>query len=136
MLFAQRGRTRKEAMQIAETSAQPSVTPAAEQFMRRMVRFAGASAEAGFRLVVRPGGCSGLSSEFSVESKPAAGDQVIPLGSVQLFVSQESQGLLAGVTIDFRDGRQDSGLSFIDPKAGACGCSTGSSLVQLTPLTK
>ena len=36
-----------------------TVTPAAEKFMRRIVRFSGLPAGGGFRLVVSAGGCSG-----------------------------------------------------------------------------
>ena len=43
-----------------------TITPAAQKFMRRMVRFGGDGAT-GFRLLVSPGGCSGLASEFTVE---------------------------------------------------------------------
>lgn len=113
-----------------------TVTPAAEQFMRRIVRFGGAGATAGFRLVVRPGGCSGLSSEFTVESAPLAGDEVVVCNGLSLFLPAESRALLAGVTIDFSDTRQSSGLTFIDPNAQACGCGTGSSKVQLGSLPK
>ena len=44
------------------------LTPAAEKFISRMVRFGGAGENAGFRLTVSAGGCSGLASEFSVEA--------------------------------------------------------------------
>lgn len=37
-----------------------TLTPAAEKFVRRMVRFGGAGEDAGFRLTVSAGGCSGL----------------------------------------------------------------------------
>ena len=47
-----------------------SLTPAAEKFVRRMIRFCGAGEQAGFRLMVSAGGCSGLASEFTVEASP------------------------------------------------------------------
>jgi iron-sulfur cluster assembly protein len=101
-----------------------SVTPAAEKFMRRMVRFGGRGEQAGFRLVVRPGGCSGLSSEFSVEAQAQADDEVLSVNGLPLFLPRESRALLAGVTIDFLDTRMESGLAFLDPNAESCGCST------------
>lgn len=111
-----------------------NVTPAAETFMRRMVRFGGRGASAGFRLTVRPGGCSGLASEFTVEATPQAGDEVISVNGLDLFLPQESRALLAGVTIDFLDTRTESGLTFIDPNKN-CACSTGASAgVQLGSL--
>ena len=39
-----------------------TITPAAQKFMRRMVRFGGDGAT-GFRLLVSPGGCSGLARQ-------------------------------------------------------------------------
>lgn len=108
------------------------VTPAAEKFMRRIVRFGGMGERAGFRLTVSPGGCSGLSSQFTVEAQPKAGDEVISVNGLDLFLPSESRKLLAGITIDFLDTRQESGLSFIDPNKEACACSTGgASGVQL-----
>lgn len=101
------------------------VTPSAQAFMRRMVRFGGRGAAAGFRLVVRPGGCSGFSSEFTVEAAPQSGDEVVSLGGLDLFLPGESRALLAGVTIDFLDTKTDSGFAFVDPNAEDCACSTG-----------
>ncbi len=39
-------------------------TPAAEKFMRRIVRFSGLPSGAGFRLLVNSGGCSGYDAGF------------------------------------------------------------------------
>jgi iron-sulfur cluster assembly protein len=105
-----------------------TVTPAAEKFMRRMVRFSGTPA-GGFRLSVKPGGCSGLASEFSVEAAPLAGDAELSVNGMRLFLPAESRLLLDGVTVDFSDTLASSGLTFIDPKASGatCGSSAGAS---------
>ncbi|MDY0036419.1 MAG: iron-sulfur cluster assembly accessory protein [Zoogloea oleivorans] len=102
------------------------VKAGAEKFMRRMVRFAGLGAEAGFRLTVTTGGCSGYSAEFTVEGTPRDGDEVLPVGDLNVFLPAESRLLLEGVTIDFADTPSASGLSFHNPNAGACGCSSSS----------
>ncbi|MFO1327633.1 MAG: iron-sulfur cluster assembly accessory protein [Rubrivivax sp.] len=99
------------------------VTPAAERFMRRMVRFSGMPS-AGFRLSVSAGGCSGLASQFSVEPAPQVDDAELSVNGLRLFLPAESRLLLDGVTIDFHDGMAATGLSFVDPRAGACGCSS------------
>lgn len=101
-----------------------TITPGAEKFIQRMIRFSGVGATAGFRLRVTAGGCSGLAAEFSVEAAPAAGDSVLEVNGVKLFLPAESRLLLDGVTIDFADTPMNSGLSFIDPKAKSCGCSS------------
>jgi iron-sulfur cluster assembly accessory protein len=100
------------------------VTPAAEKFIRRMVRFSGLGESAGFRLVVSAGGCSGLNSEFTVESRPAAGDSILDVNGVPLFLPVESRLLLDGVTVDFSDSAMSSGFTFINPNGNACACSS------------
>src|SRR5487761_2200941 len=100
-----------------------TITPGAEKFIRQMVRFNGGEGH-GFRLSVTAGGCSGLASEFTVEASPKSGDSVVEKGGVKLFLPAESRLLLDGVTIDFVDTPTKTGLSFIDPKASSCGCSS------------
>ena len=98
------------------------ITPAASRFMRMMVMSDGGPGH-GFRLVVSPGGCSGLSSEISVVADPAEGDKVFDAGGVKLFVPAESRILLEDVTIDFTDSVAQTGLVFHDPKAVSCSSS-------------
>jgi iron-sulfur cluster assembly protein len=95
-----------------------------------MIRFNAGSAASGFRLVVTTGGCSGLAAEFSVESAPLAGDSVLECNGIKLFLPAESRLLLDGVTIDFADTPMNSGLTFIDPKAKSCACSSGGPTVS------
>ena len=101
-----------------------TITPAAEKFMRRFVRFSGLPAGAGFRLTVSAGGCSGFNSEFTVEPAAKPGDAAIDVNGLALLLPAESRLLLDGVTIDVLDTPTHSGLAFIDPKAGACACSS------------
>lgn len=103
-----------------------TITPAAEKFMRRMLRFGG-GAGAGFRLVVTAGGCSGLGADFSVETAPKDGDSVEMYNDMRLFLPVESQQFLEGVTIDFADTRTESGLVLRNPKAVDTGCGSGAS---------
>jgi iron-sulfur cluster assembly protein len=90
------------------------ITAAAEKFIRRMLRMGGA-ADAGFRLVVTAGGCSGLAGDFSVESAPRTGDVVFDHRGMKFFLPAASRALLAGVTIDFADTATQTGLVFQDP---------------------
>jgi iron-sulfur cluster assembly protein len=108
-----------------------SVTDGAQSFMKRMVRFGGQGAGAGFWLSVKAGGCSGLSATFEVRREPSANDLILELEGLRLFLSDSSLPLLAGVTVDFADTRTESGLVFVDPKAEDCACSTGSKGVSL-----
>jgi iron-sulfur cluster assembly accessory protein len=103
-----------------------TVAPAAERFMKRMVRFSGLPNPdtAGFRLTVSPGGCSGYTSEFTVEPTPLPGDKAVVVNGLTLFLPAESRLMLEGVTIDFADTPTQSGLTFFNPNAASCGCSS------------
>jgi len=98
-----------------------TLTPAADKFIRRMLRFNG-GAGSGFRLSVTAGGCSGLSGQFEVEAAPRTGDVVFDLGGIRFFLPAESRLLLDGVTVDFTETATQRGLVFHDPKAANCGC--------------
>ncbi len=100
-----------------------SVTPAAQKFIQRMLRFDGAPGS-GFRLSVSAGGCSGLAAEFSVEAQPRSGDAVVDISGMKFFLPAESRLLLDGVTVDFVDSPLQTGFVFHDPKAKSCGCSS------------
>ena len=102
---------------------QVTVTPAAEKFMRRMVRFS-ATPAGGFRLTVTPGGCSGYSAEFSVEEAPHSGDSELAVNGLRVFLPTQSRLLLDGVTVDFAETPTSAGLTFVNPNAAACGCSS------------
>jgi iron-sulfur cluster assembly accessory protein len=101
-----------------------TVTAAARKFMNRMVRFGGHGDQAGFRLTVTAGGCSGYSSEFTVAPAPLPGDVTLELDGLKLFLPAESRLLLDGVTVDFADTPTASGLTFFNPNSGPCACST------------
>jgi iron-sulfur cluster assembly protein len=98
-----------------------TLTPSAEKFIRRLLRFDGGPG-GGFRLRVTAGGCSGLAAEFSVEASPLKGDATVDAGGITLFLPAESRLLLDGVTIDFADTAAQSGFVFHDPKKNTCGC--------------
>ncbi|MGT2504361.1 HesB/IscA family protein [Bradyrhizobium guangxiense] len=97
-----------------------TITPAAQKFMRMMLRVDGGTGS-GFRLAVSPGGCSGLAADISVRAEPQAGDAVVEREGVKLFLPAESRLLLDGVTIDFADTPTQTGLVFHDPKQVSCG---------------
>ena len=97
-----------------------TITPAAQKFMRMMLRVDG-GAGSGFRLAVSPGGCSGLAADISVRAEPQVGDAVVEREGVRLFLPAESRLLLDGVTIDFADTPTQTGLVFHDPKQVSCG---------------
>ncbi len=96
-----------------------TITPAAEKFIRLMIRADG-DASSGFRLAVSPGGYSGLAADISIKREPVTGDAVVEQNGVKLFLPAESRILLEGVTIDFADTATQTGLVFHDPKQVSC----------------
>ncbi|MGD9545821.1 MAG: HesB/IscA family protein [Methylocystis sp.] len=106
-----------------------TLTPAAQKFIRRMIQFS-ANPGGGFRLMVTPGGCSGLSAVFDVEAAPRDGDKEFTVEGVKFFLPAESRLLLDGVAIDFTDSASGGGLVFHDPK------NTGSCKSSAAPVTE
>lgn len=105
----------------------------AENFIRRMIRFNG-GVGSGFRLALKPGGCSGMDYDFSVEKEPLPGDIVVMHDDIRLFVPEASVPLLDGVVIGFEESMTQTRLVFANPNlpqscGGGCGGSAASSNV-------
>lgn len=102
-----------------------TITPQAEQFIRRMITFNGGSENSGFRLAVKAGGCSGLTYDFSIEPQPLEGDAVIEGNGIKVFIPEEYQSFLDGVVVGCEDSLMHTSLTFSNPNAAAsCGCGT------------
>jgi iron-sulfur cluster assembly protein len=112
---------------------QATLTPAAEKFIRRMLRLGGGS-NAAFKMRVRPGGCSGYSAEFDIEAADAKADVVWQPEGVKIHLDQESATLIEGATVDFVDNLGQSGFNFILPGGPAQCCSPSPSAPQLVTL--
>ena len=110
-----------------------TVMPKAEAFMQRMVRMGGGTG--GFRLVVTPGGCSGLSAEFSIEAAAQQGERIVQLASVRMFVPEASMALLDGYHVDFSDSPMETGLTFTNPSGGSCACKSSQAAATGRPGT-
>jgi iron-sulfur cluster assembly accessory protein len=82
--------------------------------------------ELALRVAVRPGGCSGFSYEMFFDGDIAADDeqaQFGPGGEVKVVVDPASAQLLAGATLDYKDGLEQSGFAITNPNASrTCGC--------------
>ncbi|MHB1203818.1 MAG: HesB/IscA family protein [Acidithiobacillus sp.] len=100
-------------------------TPKAERFIQRMITFNGGGSESGFRLAVAPGGCSGLSYDFSVVNAPEPGDYSLESNGIKVFVAHGSLMFLDGMVVDCEDSLINTGLVFKNPNAASsCGCGT------------
>jgi iron-sulfur cluster assembly protein len=112
-------------------AAQPEihVTRAAIEKVRQAFAREGVSGsgfeEAGLRLGVLGGGCSGLSYQFKFDRKPRATDHIFTFDGVRVFVDPKSMLFLNGMTLDYKESLMQSGFAFDNPLAKrACGCGT------------
>ena len=106
------------------TAASPiAVTAVAASEVRRYMDEQGASEQAGLRVGVLPGGCSGFQYGLNIEDEPAEDDLVLEVAGLRLFVDPFSMQYLAGTEIDYVSTFQGSGFTFNNPNAsGGCGC--------------
>ncbi|MCC6721603.1 MAG: iron-sulfur cluster assembly accessory protein [Bacteroidia bacterium] len=75
------------------------------------------------RVSVKGGGCSGLSYNLDFDSELKQGDQVFENDGVKVICDLKSFLYLAGTQLDFSDGLNGKGFSFINPNASrTCGC--------------
>ena len=84
----------------------------------------GAEEEAGLRVAVLPGGCSGFQYGLSIEDIPEDEDEILDLShGIRVFVDPFSAQYLEGVEIDYVSNMMGAGFAFQNPTAtGGCGC--------------
>ena len=99
-----------------------TLTDTASSKVKELIQAEGDEALA-LRVAVRPGGCSGFSYEMFFDSDVAADDVTAEQGGVKVVVDPSSAQLLAGATLDYKDGLQQAGFSIDNPNAQrTCGC--------------
>ena len=83
----------------------------------------GVETDAGLRVAVLPGGCSGFQYGLNVEDGPESDDEVVDIEGVKIFVDPFSAQYLEGVEIDYVTSFMGQGFTFKNPTAsGGCGC--------------
>ena len=114
-------------MTPVETTTEINVTPKAVQKIRQTFAKMGVAdtANAGLRLGVLGGGCSGLSYQFKFDTKPRPNDNVFDFDGVHVFIDPKSIRYLHGMTLDYKETLMESGFVFENPNAKkSCGCGT------------
>jgi iron-sulfur cluster assembly accessory protein len=110
-------------METQNTMMGITVTDTAVAEVQRYMEENGAAADAGLRVSVLPGGCSGFQYGLNIEDEPAEDDLLVEIGGLRLFVDPFSLQYLGGVEIDYVTTFQGSGFTFNNPNAsGGCGC--------------
>ena len=111
------------------TAINLSVTETAAAEVKRFISTEGIPEEAGLRVRVIPGGCSGFSYSLNIEEAPQTGDNIIETNGLKVFVDPLSAQYLNGIEIDYVNSVMGSGFTFSNPNAtGSCGCGSSFSV--------
>ena len=79
--------------------------------------------DAGLRVRVVGGGCSGFQYQLVLDDIASEGDEVFEQDGVKLFVDPRSYLYLDGTEIDYVEDIMGSGFRFNNPNStGSCGC--------------
>ncbi|MBI2935346.1 MAG: iron-sulfur cluster assembly accessory protein [Chloroflexi bacterium] len=99
------------------------ITEKAAEKARYFAQKEGIAEGFGVRVAVKGGGCSGLVYTLSIDKEPGPDDKVIEQHGVKVFVPKRSFVFLAGTVLDFSDGLNGKGFTFMNPNAkSTCGC--------------
>lgn len=105
------------------------LTDAAVNEVKKFMEAEKANTEAGLRIRVVPGGCSGFSYSMQIEDGPRQGDDILEQSGLKIFVDKFSRQYLEGVQVDFVNSVMGSGFTFNNPNAtGSCGCGSSFSV--------
>lgn len=100
-----------------------TLTPGAIEKVQGFLADSGPSSDAGLRVAVLPGGCSGFQYGVNIEEAPEDDDEIMVQDGVRIFIDPFSAQYLEGVEVDYQTSMMGSGFSFKNPQAaGGCGC--------------
>lgn len=80
--------------------------------------------DAGLRIYIAGGGCSGFKYGMALDSEPAADDTVLDFGGLKVFIDEMSLPHLKGAEVDYvEDELLGQGFKVENPNAvSTCGC--------------
>ena len=102
-----------------------TITPEAVEQLKGFLVDQG-TPEAGLRVFVAPGGCSGLQYGMTIEEQAEEGDEVVETEGVRLLVDNFSAMYLAGAEVDYVNSLMGGGFTVHNPNA-VSGCACGHS---------
>jgi iron-sulfur cluster assembly protein len=98
-----------------------TLTPTAIQKVKTILAERGE--DAGLRIAVIGGGCSGFQYQMTLDKEANADDQVVELDGLRVFIDARSLLYLNGTRVDYVESLTGSGFKFENPNAkGSCGC--------------
>ena len=99
-----------------------TVTSTAAEKIKGIKTAQAAPEDAGLRIRVVGGGCSGFQYQLVFDA-PQPGDQIFEQAGVKVVVDPKSFLYLSGTEIDYVDGLTGAGFTLKNPNAkGGCGC--------------
>ncbi len=99
-----------------------TLTEAAAERVRNLMDGADENV-AGLRVGLSTRGCSGLSYVVEYADEAKQFEEVIEDRGVKVFIDPAATMFLIGATMDYREGKFESGFVFDNPNAkGTCGC--------------
>lgn len=98
------------------------ITDAAVVRLRKLLDERG-TPEAGLRISVKGGGCSGLTYALEWTEKPRERDKIAEREGVRVFIDAKSYLYLMGTELDYAETMMSSGFKLNNPNVkSACGC--------------
>jgi len=107
---------------MSATTTMLTITPEAVGQLKTFLSDQG-TPEAGLRVFVAPGGCSGLQYGMTIEDNAEDGDEIIETDGVRLMVDNFSAMYLQGAEVDYVNSLMGGGFTVHNPNAVAsCAC--------------
>ena len=100
-----------------------TLTDTAAEKVRDFIENFEASENAGLRVSVLPGGCSGFKYGLNIEETSEPDDEIFDLQGIKIFIDPFSSQYLDGIEIDYASSMMGQGFVFNNPNVtGGCGC--------------
>jgi len=99
-----------------------TLTDKAAEKVKELLNGQAADEEAGLRVAVRGGGCSGFQYALAFDELREGG-QIYEHHEIRLLIDAESLPFVDGSEVDYVDGLQGAGFAVNNPQViAACGC--------------
>ena len=113
-------------MQVKLTEA---ATTQLKELMVKEIESNNLTEDAGLRLMVVGGGCSGFSYKMGFDENISEQDKIMDIDGVKILIDEKSSLYLQEVEVDFQDSLMGKGFVFNNPNAsGTCGCGSSFSI--------
>lgn len=99
-----------------------TLTEAAVARVRELMEGAGGEA-VGLRIGIKNAGCAGMAYKLDVAREIPAGDEVVELNGVRIFIDPSAVLFILGTVMDYEVTKLSASFTFKNPnQVDACGC--------------